>query len=144
MTIKNISNGENFKALTIGNLSDVKNFVNGDLKGKIFLKDLLGSSSCEVSITSLPSGAEIPFFHSHKENEEIYIILKGEGKFQVDDSVFPIGEGSVVKVDPKGKRNMINTSNDDMIYIVIQAKKDSLKQWTMGDANVDEVENKLK
>ena len=144
MTIKNMDESKNFKAINIGEFSSVKDFANGDMKGKVFLKDLIGSSSCEVSITSLPANTELPFFHSHKENEEIYIILKGKGKFQVDDKVFPISEGSVVRVDPHGKRSMINTSNEDMVYIVVQAKQNSLKQWTITDANIDEVESKLK
>lgn len=144
MTIKNIDENKNFKAIDIGGLNSVKDFVNGDMKGKIFLKDLLDVTGCEISITSLPANTELPFFHSHKENEEVYIILKGHGRFQVDDKVFPISEGSVIRVSPEGKRSMINLSNDDMVYIVIQAKQNSLKQWTMGDGNIEEVENKLK
>jgi len=34
--------------------------------------------------------------HSHKQNEEIYIILSGAGDFQVNDTAFPIAEGSIV------------------------------------------------
>ncbi len=144
MTIKNIDENKNFKAINVGELNNIKDFVNGDLKGKIFLKDLLNITGCEISITSLPANTELPFFHSHKENEEVYIILKGNGKFQIDDKVFPISEGSVVRVNPEGKRSMINLSNDDMIYIVIQAKQNSLKQWTLDDGKIENIEDKLK
>lgn len=45
------------------------------------LHDLLGLTSCEVSINTLPEGAAVPFVHAHTENEEIYIILEGQGEF---------------------------------------------------------------
>ncbi len=144
MTIKNISENKNFKAINIGNLNSIKDFTNGNMKGKIFLKDLIGSTSCEISITSIAPHTELPFFHSHKQNEEIYIILSGEGKFQVDDDVFPISEGSIIKVNPNGQRSMINNSDNDMVYIVIQAKQNSLTQWTMTDANMSSIKSKLK
>lgn len=48
----------------------------------------------------------MPFFHSHKTNEENYIILSGVGKFQVNDDVFDIAEGSVVRVSPGCFRNL--------------------------------------
>ena len=79
-----------------------------------------------------------------EENEEVYIILKGNGKFQVDDKVFLISEGSIVRVNPEGKRSMINLSNNDMIYIVVQAKQNSLKQWTLDDGKIENIEDKLK
>lgn len=137
MSIKNIKNGKNFKAINVGALNEVKNFTDGKLKGKIFLKDLIDTTSCEISITSIPSHTELPFFHSHQQNEEVYIIIKGSGKFQVDDDVFSINEGSIIRVSTPGKRSMSNTSNDDMIYIVFQAKENSLTQWVMGDGIIN-------
>ncbi len=59
--------------------------------------------------------------------------MSGEGKFQVDDKVFDISEGSVVRVAPAGLRGMTNPSDEQMTYIVIQAKADSLEQHTMED-----------
>ena len=105
---------------------------------------MLNITGCEISITSLPANTELPLFHSHKENEEVYIILKGNGKFQIDDKVFPISEGSVVRVNHEGKRSMINLSNDDMIYVVVQAKQNPLKQWTLDDGRIENIEDKLK
>ena len=37
------------------------------------LHDKLSLTGAEVSINSLPAGASVPFIHSHKNNEEIYI-----------------------------------------------------------------------
>lgn len=45
------------------------------------LHNLLGLTGCEISVNTLPEGAAVPFVHAHIENEEIYIILEGQGEF---------------------------------------------------------------
>lgn len=112
-------------------------------EGKQFVKDVTGATSCEISFGSLPSGASVPFFHSHKENEENYIILSGKGRFQVNDEVFDIAEGSVVRVSTNCDRNIKCTSESPMTYICIQAKEGSLGGYTMTDAEMTEHKNLL-
>lgn len=91
----------------------------------------------------MPTGASVPFFHSHKANEENYIILSGAGKFQVNDEVFEIGEGSIIRVSPGCDRNLKCTSAEPMIYICIQAKDGSLGGYTKTDAEMTERKNLL-
>lgn len=83
------------------------------------------------------------FFHSHKENEENYIILSGSGKFQIDNEVFEVAEGSVIRVSTNSDRNLKCTSSEPMTYICIQAKENSLGGYTMEDAEITERENLL-
>ena len=79
-----------------------------------------------------------PFFHSHRANEENYIILSGAGRFQVNDEVFDIAEGSVIRVTPGCDRNLKCTSTEPMTYICIQAREGSLGDYTMTDADMTE------
>ena len=37
------------------------------------LHDSLSLTGAEISVNNLPAGAGVPFVHSHKKNEEIYI-----------------------------------------------------------------------
>ena len=134
-TIKILNSGDNFAHASVGNLHL--------FEGKQFVKDATGATSCEISFGTLPSGSSIPFFHSHKENEENYIILSGEGRFQINDSVFDVAEGSVVRVTTNCDRNLKCTSEVTMTYICIQAKEGSLGNYTMTDAEITERENKL-
>ena len=134
-SIEKLSEGEKFTHVSVGNLQP--------FEGKLFLKDAIEASSCEISFGSLPSGNAVPFFHSHKDNEEIYIILSGKGRFQVNDDVFDIAEGSVIRVSTNCDRNLKCTSEQPMTYICIQAKKDSLSNYTMSDAEITERANKL-
>ncbi len=133
---KKLNDGEKYSHGTVGNLAD--------FDGKVFVKDELKETSCEISFGTLAPGQAVPFFHSHKANEENYIILSGRGAFQVDENVFPIGEGSVIRVATGCDRNIKNTSeSDNLVYICIQAKQDSLEDCTMGDALITERESRL-
>ncbi|WP_288318323.1 cupin domain-containing protein [Xylanibacter caecicola] len=112
-----------------------------DFEGKAFARDVLGLTSCEVSVGTLDAGQAVPFFHSHKENEEIYIILSGKGAFQVDGEVFPVAEGSIVRVATGRDRNIRNTSAaGKMTYLCIQAREGSLRGCTMDDAEITQRE----
>ena len=133
--VKVLNQGAKFAHATVGSLQS--------FEGKQFVKDATGATSCEMSFGSLPTGASVPFFHSHKENEENYIILSGEGKFQVGSDVFDVAEGSVVRVSTNCDRNLKCTSAQPMTYVCIQAKEGSLGGYTMTDAEITECENKL-
>ncbi len=134
-TAKIINSGEKFAHASVGNIRG--------FEGKQFVKDATEATSCEISFGTLPAGAAVPFFHSHKENEENYIILSGAGKFQVNDEVFDVAEGSVVRVATGCDRNLKCTSETPMTYICIQAKEESLGAYTMTDAEITERENLL-
>ena len=133
--VKVLNLGAKFAHATVGSLQS--------FEGKQFVKDATGATSCEISFGSLPTGASVPFFHTHKENEENYIILSGEGKFQVGSDVFDVAEGSVVRVSTNCDRNLKCTSAQPMTYVCIQAKEGSLGGYTMTDAEITECENKL-
>lgn len=139
-TIKQTAEGANFTAINFGKLSEVLEKA----KGKIFLKEATKSTGTEISISVLPPKGEFPFFHAHKQNEETYIFISGKGKFQVDDVSFDISEGSVVRVATAGSRNLINTSDEEMVYIVVQSKENSLQQYTMDDGALVETVSLLK
>ena len=104
--------------------------------GKAFLHDALNLTSAEISVSVMPAGAKSPFNHIHKQNEEIYIFLSGNGKFMVDDETFDIKPGTAVRVATGAKRAMENTGTTEIQYICIQAKENSLTQFAFADAEI--------
>ena len=52
----------------------------------------------------------------------MYFFLSGKGEFQVDDTIFPIQEGSVVRVAPDGKRAVRNNGTEPLIMLCVQYK----------------------
>ena len=110
----------------------------GEIPGKLFLKDMVGFSGCEISINSMAPGAGMPIYHRHQQNEEIYIFIQGKGQVQVDGEVIDVQEGSIVRIAPDGERIWRNNSNEPLLYIIIQVRENSLNQYGLGDATVPE------
>ena len=134
--LKKLNEGKKYSHGTVGNIAG--------FTGKVFVKDELKETSCEISFSSLAPGEAVPFFHSHKANEENYIILSGKGSFQVNEDVFAVAEGSVVRVATSCDRNIKNTAESgNLVYICIQAKENSLDGYTMTDAEITQRENLL-
>jgi len=132
--------GQNFAVADLGLFTQLHQFTFEalenpiKLEGKVFLKQLLNLTSAEISLNNLPPGKSVPFYHKHRLNEEIYIFIRGKGEFQVDDCVFPVSEGTVVRVDPEGERCLRNTSDaEDLCCIVIQSRVGSYADHTIQD-----------
>ena len=146
--LEKLSENTYYTAVNMGNLEDIADYslihpVNKRLiEGKVFLKEATQASGTEISFNSLPPHSEQPYFHIHRKNEETYIILKGTGFFQVDEDCFDIKEGSVIRVAPQGKRGICNSSDETMIYMVVQSKENSLEEHTTADGERLPVEPK--
>ncbi|MBV8882550.1 MAG: cupin domain-containing protein [Chroococcidiopsidaceae cyanobacterium CP_BM_RX_35] len=132
--------GPHFAVADLGRFSQLHQFTfeaEGNpikLEGKVFLKQILNLTSAEISLNNLPPGKSVPFYHKHQLNEEIYIFVRGQGEFQVDDCVFPISEGTVVRVAPEGERCMRNISDvEELCFIVIQSRTGSYTDHTIQD-----------
>jgi len=110
----------------------------GEIPGKLFLKEVLGLTGCEISINSMASGAGMPIYHQHQQNEEVYIFIQGKGQVQVDGEVIDVQEGTIVRIAPKGERVWRNNSTEPLLYIIIQVRENSLNQYGLGDATVPE------
>ena len=122
--ITKINSGEKFTHTSVGKLAE--------FNGKQFLKDTVGTTGCEISFGTIEPGQAAPFF----------IILSGAGDFQVNDTAFPIAEGSIVRVATACNRSIRCTSTEKMLYICIQAKEGSLEQCTMEDGEITQQETK--
>ncbi|CAD7288446.1 cupin domain-containing protein [Campylobacter suis] len=112
--------------------------VNIKNQPRVELKELLGLSGCEISINELVANASVPFVHSHKQNEEVYVVLEGSGLLYIDGDEIELKKGDVVRIDPKGQR-CFKASNDGIKFLCVQAKAGSLEQFTMSDGIIDEV-----
>ena len=137
-----IESGVYFNKADIGTFREIKDFAmeNKELKmvseGKVFLHDLLKLTGAEISITSIPANTKAPFLHKHKNNEEIYIVLAGQGIMHIDDNEINLKEGSIVRVSPDAKRSVDNNSDAELLVMCIQTKTGSLEGFTLEDAEI--------
>ncbi len=123
--IEKIVSAENFSAINVGKLSDVKDFVvelGPDVKipGKVFGGQSAGTTGAEFSFQVFQPGTETGFMHTHKKHEELYFFLSGNGEFQVDGEIFPVKEGSVVRVAPAGRRSVRNNASEPLVMLCVQ------------------------
>lgn len=123
--IKTIASAANFSAISVGALNELGDYVlepgpEVKIPGKVFGGAALGATGSEFSFQVFQPGTESGFLHTHKNHEELYFFLSGKGEFQVDGEVFPIAEGSVVRVNPAGKRSVRNNGTTPLVMLCVQ------------------------
>ena len=124
--------GTNFTCVHAGPMDDWMQFkmeppdVPRPSKGKMFLQSVLGSGGMEMSLNVVPPGKGMPFLHKHKVNEEVYVIVGGQGQFLVDGECIDVQEGSVVRISPAGERGWRNNSDVPLHFLCIQYRADSV------------------
>ena len=130
--IETIKSGKNFCAVSVGKMNKIieHELPMGDftLKGKVFAGQAVGATGSELSFQTLAPGQDSGFLHTHKTHEELYIILKGEGQYQVDGEIFPVSEGTIVRVAPDGKRALKNTGSENLTMLCIQYKANAFTE----------------
>lgn len=120
--IKSLTNAT---AATFGPMSELNQYelqLGPEVKipGKVFGGALLDATGGDFSFQSFAPGSETGFLHTHKTHEELYFFLSGTGEFQVDSEVFAVGEGSVVRVAPAGKRSVRNNGTEPLVMLCVQ------------------------
>ena len=123
--IKKMATAENFSAISVGKLSELGDYVlelspEVKIPGKVFGGAALQATGSEFSFQMFQPGTETGFLHTHKNHEELYFFLSGKGEFQVDGQVFPVEEGSVVRVSPDGKRSVRNNGTTPLVMLCVQ------------------------
>ena len=117
---------ENFKKISVSGTERVE------------LHDKLGMTGAEISVNVLPAGVSVPFVHYHKQNEEIYIILEGNGHMDIDGEKVELAANDYLRVSPAAKRQLSASADSAIKYLCIQVKENSLENFTANDGVVSE------
>lgn len=114
----------------------MKNYTKTNIgnEGRTELHEVLALTGAEISINQLPAGANVPFVHSHKNNEEIYGILSGKGKAVIDGEEIKLSAGDWLKIAPAAKRRFFASDDSGITYVCVQVKENSLGGFTADDA----------
>ena len=139
--IETIAAGARFAAAAFGKTEEWGEYLfeagpGMRIPGKVFGGAAVGATGGEFSFQSFAPGAETGFLHTHRSLEELYFFLRGRGEFQVDGRIFPVREGSVVRVAPAGRRSVRNNGTEPLAMLCVQYRGAT---FTPGDAADGEI-----
>lgn len=136
-----LSAGRNYTAVDAGSFDRLGEYVlelgpEIRIPGKVFCGQALHATGAELSFQSFAPGTETGFLHTHKNHEELYFFLSGRGEFQVDGSVFAVGQGSVVRVAPEGRRSVRNNGSEPLVMLCVQYRAGTFTAEDAADGNI--------
>ena len=139
--IEKIAEAANFTAVNIGKMSDLGGYelaLSPEVKivDKVFGGQAVKATGGEFSFQVFQPGAESGFLHTHKQHEELYFFLSGRGEYQVDGQIFPVREGSVVRVAPAGERSVRNNGTEPLVMLCVQYKGETFTAEDASDGNI--------
>jgi quercetin dioxygenase-like cupin family protein len=87
---------------SIVNLREAGDDTGGRVDGMrgVFGRKYLDSRDLGVSLWSFAAGVRPPFAHSHREQEEAYVVVSGSGRIRLNDEVRDLKPWDVVRVAP--------------------------------------------
>jgi mannose-6-phosphate isomerase-like protein (cupin superfamily) len=82
---------------------------NFGLEGKMearFLRVDLGCEECGVTYLRLAPGFRIPFGHTHKVQEEVYVLVSGSARIKLEDEIHELAPWSAVRMSKDVTRGL--------------------------------------
>jgi mannose-6-phosphate isomerase-like protein (cupin superfamily) len=73
-----------------------------------------------LSHQRVPPGYRFPYGHTHKTQEEVYVVVRGGGRMKVDDEIIDLQEWDAVRVPPGAWRGY-EAGPDGLELLVIGA-----------------------
>jgi mannose-6-phosphate isomerase-like protein (cupin superfamily) len=71
-----------------------------------FARSAIEGETLGLSLFTLAPGFRIPFGHSHANQEEVYVVVRGSARVKVDDEIVELGEWDAIRFDKGTTRNM--------------------------------------
>lgn len=87
----------------------------------------IGMQQLGAQYIVVPPGKSGYPFHSHRNNEEMFIILEGEGTYRMGSERYDVRAGDVISAvagDASSAHQLINTGSADLRYYAISTRND--------------------
>jgi uncharacterized cupin superfamily protein len=91
----------------------------------LLARKALGTTSFGFNIVEIGPGGQIPE-HDHAEEgeDELYVILDGEGVIRIDGEDHPAPAGTFAVIDPPLSRTILNRSDAPLTALLVGVKPD--------------------
>ncbi len=83
-----------------------------------FARKHLDSEHLGVSYFRYAPGVRSPMGHSHREQEEVYVVINGSGRIKLDDEIRELRQWDVVRIAPQTVR-AVEAGPDGLEFIAI-------------------------
>ena len=102
-------------------------------KGEVYaeryaaLGEAVGASQLGYNVTIVPPGKRSCPLHNHHVNEEMFLILAGEGTYRFGDASYPVKTGDIMAAPAGGREtahHLINTGAVDLKYLSVSTMID--------------------
>lgn len=104
-------------------------FGHGDAMEARFAKGDLETEDTGFSFHRLKPNKRQPFGHQHEEAEEVYVIVRGDGLFKLDDEIIEVKTLDAIRVSPEVMR-AFEAGDDGLEVLVFGPRRD-------GDGSLD-------
>jgi mannose-6-phosphate isomerase-like protein (cupin superfamily) len=94
----------------------------------------LGLEQSGLSYQRVPPGYRFPYGHTHRKQEEVFVVVRGGGRMKLDDEIVELEEWDVVRVPP-GMWRGYEAGPDGLEILVFGAP-------SLGDNPRDDVEGR--
>jgi len=104
-------------------------FGHGDAMEARFAKGELETEDTGFSFHRLKPGRRQPFGHRHDQAEEVYVVVRGDGLFKLDDEIIEVEMLDAIRVSPEVTR-AFEAGDEGLEVIVFGPRRD-------GDGELD-------
>ena len=87
-----------------------------------FPSDDLGLEQSGMGYERLTPNFRIPFGHTHKGQEELYVVVSGSGRMKIDDDIVDVKQWDAIRV-PAGAWRCTEAGSDGIEIIAFGAPK---------------------
>lgn len=87
--------------------------------------EAIGARKLGCNLTVLAPGKRAFPFHNHRVNEEMFIVVEGQGEVRIGAARHPIRQGDIIACPPGGQdtaHQIINTSAAELRYLAISTR----------------------
>jgi mannose-6-phosphate isomerase-like protein (cupin superfamily) len=110
---------------TLTNIKDDLKDLGSNFDGAPDLEFRSATAALELRESALsyqwvPPGYRFPYGHTHREQEEVYVVVRGGGRMKVDDEVVELRQWDAVRVPPGAWRGY-EAGPDGLEILVIGA-----------------------
>jgi mannose-6-phosphate isomerase-like protein (cupin superfamily) len=88
-----------------------------------FARTALGGETLGLSLLTLEPNFRMPFGHKHADQEEVYVVLRGSARVNVESEIVELGQWDAIRFD-KDTMRAVESGPDGVEYLAFGAGDD--------------------